>query len=154
MCLEYINEKLIEFNNYLRGKKATYQVNLDGSYTELTKGNRGNDIVLTIDSNLQAFAEKVAEKGYKDNLAKQVSIIIMNPNNGEVLALVGGTDYNTSQFNRAISAKRQVGSTMKPFLYYTALESGFTSASSFISEKTTFSFSTKTFNKILVIPVA
>ena len=65
----------------------------------------------------------------------------MNPDNGEVLALVGGTDYNSSQFNRAISAKRQVGSTMKPFLYYTALESGFTAASSFISEKTTFSFS-------------
>ena len=62
-------------------------------------------------------------------------------NNGEILALVGGVDYNTSQFNRAIKAKRQVGSTMKPFLYYAALESGFTSASSFISEKTTFSFS-------------
>ena len=62
------------------------------------------------------------------------------PDDGEILALVGGTNYNTSQCNRAISAKRQVGSTMKPFLYYSALESGFTSASSFISEKTTFSF--------------
>ena len=71
----------------------------------------------------------------------QIASVMMNPNNGEVLALVGGKDYNTSQFNRAISAKRQVGSTMKPFLYYAALESGFTSASSFISEKTTFSFS-------------
>ena len=71
----------------------------------------------------------------------QASAILMNPNNGEIMALVGGTDYNNSQYNRAISAKRQVGSTMKPFLYYTALENGFTSASSFISEKTTFSFS-------------
>ena len=71
----------------------------------------------------------------------QVAAILMNPDNGEILALVGGSDYNKSQFNRAISAKRQVGSTMKPLLYYSALENGFTSASSFISEKTTFSFS-------------
>ena len=71
----------------------------------------------------------------------QVSAILMNPDNGEIMALVGGSNYNNSQFNRAINAKRQVGSTMKPFLYYTALENGFTSASSFISEKTTFSFS-------------
>ena len=70
----------------------------------------------------------------------------MQPDNGAVLALVGGVNYNESQFNRAINAKRQVGSTMKPFLYYSALESGFTSASSFISEKTTFSFaSNKTY---------
>ena len=66
---------------------------------------------------------------------------MVNPSNGEAMALLGGFDYNTSQFNRAISSKRQVGSTMKPFLYYAALESGFTSASSFISEKTTFNFS-------------
>ena len=71
----------------------------------------------------------------------QLAAILMNPDNGEIMALVGGTNYNNSQFNRAINAKRQVGSTMKPFLYYAALENGFTAASSFISEKTTFSFS-------------
>ena len=77
----------------------------------------------------------------KDLGQLQVAAILMNPDNGEIMALVGGNNYNESQFNRAIKAKRQVGSTMKPFLYYTALENGFTSASSFISEKTTFSFS-------------
>ena len=43
-----------------------------------------------------------------------------------------------SQFNRATSSKRQVGSTIKPFLYYAALENGFTASTSFTSEKTTF----------------
>ena len=52
----------------------------------------------------------------------------MNPTTGEVAALVGGTDYNTSQFNRATQAVRQPGSTFKPFLYYAALERGFTPA--------------------------
>ena len=99
----------------------------------------GIKIYTTMDSDAQINLEKsIDSKKFKE---LQVASVMMDPDSGEVLALVGGTDYNTSQFNRAISAKRQVGSTMKPFLYYTALESGFTSASSFISEKTTFSFS-------------
>ena len=99
----------------------------------------GIKIYTTLDNDAQSNLEKSIEE--RDFGELQIASVLMNPNNGEVLALVGGTNYNESQFNRAISAKRQVGSTMKPFLYYAALESGFTSASSFISEKTTFSFS-------------
>ena len=65
---------------------------------------------------------------------------MMDPNTGGVMALIGGNNYTKSQFNRATGSKRQVGSTMKPLLYYTALESGFTASSSFTSEKTTFTF--------------
>lgn len=103
----------------------------------LTTG--GIKIYTTMDNEAQASLEKSIDE--KDFGEMQVAGVLMDPENGAVLALVGGTDYNSSQFNRAISAKRQVGSTMKPFLYYSALESGFTANSSFISEKTTFSFS-------------
>ena len=65
----------------------------------------------------------------------------MDPNTGKILALVGGKNYSKSQYNRAVNSKRQVGSTMKPFLYYAALENGFTSSTTFTSEKTTFTFS-------------
>ena len=99
----------------------------------------GIKIYTTLDNNAQMNLENSINEKVLGEL--QIASVLMNPDNGEVLALVGGTDYNSSQFNRATSAKRQVGSTMKPFLYYTALESGFTSASSFISERTTFSFS-------------
>ena len=102
----------------------------------LTTG--GIKIYTTLDSDAQNELETSINNKELGEL--QVASILMNPDNGEVLALVGGSDYNTSQYNRAISSRRQVGSTMKPFLYYSALESGFTSASSFISEKTTFSF--------------
>lgn len=102
----------------------------------LTTG--GIKIYTTLDSMAQNELEASIESKNLGEL--QISSILMDPDNGEVLALVGGTNYNDSQYNRAINAKRQVGSTMKPFLYYSALESGFTSASSFISEKTTFSF--------------
>ena len=108
----------------------------------LTTG--GIKIYTTLDTEAQMQLEKSINN--KSMGEMQIASIMMNPDNGEVLALVGGTDYNSSQFNRATAAKRQVGSTMKPFLYYSALESGFTSASSFISEKTTFSFaSNKTY---------
>ena len=101
-------------------------------------------IYTTLDTEAQMQLEKAIDE--KNMGEMQIASIMMNPDNGEVLALVGGTDYNSSQYNRATAAKRQVGSTMKPFLYYSALESGFTSASSFISEKTTFSFaSNKTY---------
>ena len=106
----------------------------------LTTG--GIKIYTTMDSNAQSILED-AVKGSNITNELQVAAILMNPNNGEVIGLIGGKDYNVSQYNRAISAKRQVGSTMKPLLYYAALENGFTSASSFISEKTTFSFSNK-----------
>ena len=102
----------------------------------LTTG--GIKIYTTLDNNAQNSLENSINNKKMNNL--QVAAILMNPDNGEILALVGGTNYHTSQFNRAINAKRQVGSTMKPFLYYTALENGFTAASSFISEKTTFTF--------------
>ena len=103
----------------------------------LTTG--GIKIYTTLDNIAQNELEKSVNN--KDFGEMEVAAILMNPNNGDVLALVGGKNYKASQFNRATKAKRQVGSTMKPLLYYTALENGFTSASSFISEKTTFSFS-------------
>jgi membrane peptidoglycan carboxypeptidase len=71
----------------------------------------------------------------------QVAGIMIDPDSGAVLALTGGMDYQKSQYNRATQAKRQVGSTMKPFLYYAALENGLTSSSTFCSEPTNFVFS-------------
>ena len=91
----------LEYNEYLSGKPglriselSKYNDELPYTISEFTSPVNGKDVVLTIDSNLQAFAEKVAEKGYKDNLAKQVSIIIMNPNNGEILAMVNKPDFD------------------------------------------------------------
>ena len=56
-------------------------------------------------------------------------LIAMDPNNGRVLALVGGYSFQQSQFNRATQAKRQPGSALKPFVYAAALDNGYTPAS-------------------------
>ena len=100
----------------------------------------GLKIYTTLDMNAQTILEEAITNNFtKDEM--QLSSIILNPNNGEVLALAGGRDYNKSQYNRATSSKRQVGSTLKPFLYYSALENGFTESTTFTSEETTFVFS-------------
>lgn len=77
---------------------------------------------------------------YITNEEIEVASVMMNPSSGGIIALIGGKNYKDSQFNRATQAKRQVGSTIKPFLYYSALENGFTASTTFTSEKTTFLF--------------
>ena len=59
----------------------------------------------------------------------QGALVSLDPHTGDVLALVGGYDFFTSQFNRATQASRQPGSGFKPIVYSTALDNGFTPAS-------------------------
>ena len=94
-------------------------------------GHVDQDIVVetTIDPALQSAAEQslddaLAQKGDKLNIG-QGALVAMTPD-GVVRALVGGRNYGDSQFNRAIDAKRQPGSSFKPFVYLTALEHGLT----------------------------
>ncbi|MGL5699245.1 MAG: peptidoglycan glycosyltransferase/peptidoglycan DD-transpeptidase MrcA [Kluyvera sp.] len=57
------------------------------------------------------------------------ALVSVNPQNGAIIALVGGFDFNLSKFNRATQALRQVGSNIKPFLYTAAMDKGLTLAS-------------------------
>lgn len=102
----------------------------------LTTG--GLKIYTTFDPKAQEAIESTINQYIKSDI--QVASIIMEPNTGAVLGLTGGVDYSKSQFNRATSSNRSVGSTIKPFLYYAALENGFTPSTTFTSEPTTFVF--------------
>ncbi len=96
-------------------------------------------IYTTLDMNAQTKLEEAILNQISDS-DMQVASILVDPETGAVRALTGGMNYVESQFNRAIQSKRQVGSTMKPFLYYAALENGLTSSSKFMSEYTNFVF--------------
>lgn len=100
----------------------------------------GLKIYTNLELDLQKKVEENIQESITDDSKIQTSVVLMNPDTGGVLALIGGKDYNESSFNRATDSLRQVGSTMKPYLYYAALENGFTSSSSFTSEETTFVF--------------
>lgn len=110
---------------------------LPDTISEFTKPVDGNDLVLTIDSMIQHFAEKTAEQALKDNKAKAVSIVVMNPENGEILAMVNKPDYNPNDpwqkgksynelqktwRNRAVSDTFEPGSIFKVVTADTALE--------------------------------
>jgi penicillin-binding protein 1A len=83
----------------------------------------------TIDPKLQSVAEaavidELAAKSVKFNVS-QGALVAMSPD-GAVRALVGGRNYSESQYNRAVTARRQPGSAFKPFVYLTAVEAGLT----------------------------
>jgi penicillin-binding protein 1A len=81
-----------------------------------------------LDTNLQRHAETVVENMLRQNGrdygASQAALVIADTD-GAVRAMVGGRDYGTSQFNRAVDALRQPGSSFKPYVYATALANGF-----------------------------
>lgn len=100
--------------------------------------NNSIKIYTNLDLDAQKSLENASKNNIKDNNEIETAGIMIENYTGKILALVGGRNYEKSQYNRAISSKRQVGSTMKPFLYYSALENGFTASSSFSSEETNF----------------
>lgn len=144
----------LNFDNLnLYGKKSTNNLNTlmyyqDAVMDELSKINSipeklinsgGIRIYTNLDLDTQkAMDEEIEAKTLDDD--NQVAGIVVNPRNGKVVALAGGKNYSKSQYNRVLKSKRQVGSTIKPFLYYAALNSGMTEASTFKSEKTSFVF--------------
>ena len=111
------------------------------SYTisDYSKPIDGRDVVLTIDEKIQFFAEKAAEQALSDNDASAVSVLVMNPNTGEVLAMANKPDYNLNKpwpenldenaiqkswRNRAVSDTFEPGSIFKVVTATAALETG------------------------------
>ncbi len=89
-------------------------------------------IITTLDLDLQQIAsdaikhqlDRLDQIYQSRGLTPQVALVALDPKTGNVLAMIGGSDYSQSQLNRATDAERQPGSTFKPFVYAAALESG------------------------------
>jgi penicillin-binding protein 1B len=106
---------------------------LDDKYPGLsTMTTEAVDVYTTLDLHLQRLAQDAVRTGLS-SVDKQLSrrkrkgraeaaLIAVDPKTGEILAFVGGRSYNQSQFNRAVSSRRQPGSVFKPFVYLTAFE--------------------------------
>ena len=106
-------------------------------YYNNTYLNQGLNVYTSFNQDYQKVVEKSASEYTKDSKVETSSIVV-EPYTSKILAIIGGKDYASSQFNRATQANRQIGSTIKPLLYYLALENGFTPATTFLCEPTTF----------------
>lgn len=98
--------------------------------SEIAGSSPGSTTVrTTLVPRLQQIAERVVKRALdsegKTVEASQAALVAMTPD-GAVVAMVGGRDYKASQFNRAVTAMRQPGSTFKLFVYYAALKAGLT----------------------------
>ena len=139
-----VNGVEMSYNNDLAGIPGVKVVQLDRDSNELpyTEGVTvqpvdGKDLTLTIDERIQELAERVAKETLTENGAKSVSITIMNPDNGEVLAMANTPDYNLNKpyvegktdketqetwKNRAISNVFEPGSIFKVLIAAAALQ--------------------------------
>ena len=108
---------------------------------ELVQGDHEDLIIqTTLDIDRQNIAHDalstVLEKSGKSKKVGNGALVSIDNNTGAVLALVGGQDYSTSKFNRAVQAKRQPGSSFKTFSYAAALLEGYTPATVRIDQPT------------------
>ncbi|MDD3626158.1 MAG: transglycosylase domain-containing protein [bacterium] len=91
--------------------------------------NGGLNVQTTLDLKIQEKAEEALRLANQRRIDEELpeiqgGIIVMDPNTGQILAMVGGLDYETSKWNRAVQAPRQPGSLFKVFLYTAYLDNG------------------------------
>jgi penicillin-binding protein 1A len=89
----------------------------------------------TIDLDLQRIARGSIARWLSNPEGPQAALVAINPRNGEVLAMVGGSNFRESQFNLAVQGERQPGSAFKPFVLAAALNEGISPATRFVSKK-------------------
>ena len=138
----------LAFQDQLAGKPGSQRVIKDrrGHIVEdagsLNVSKPGGDIVLSLDRNLQHLAFRELESAVKQHRAKAGSVVVLDANSGEVLALANYPAYNPNNRtntsvkamrNRAITDLFEPGSTMKPFTVATAIEMGKVSAKTVIN---------------------
>jgi penicillin-binding protein 1A len=96
----------------------------------------GLRVYTTLDTKLQKIARKSIAKVLTDPDGPQAALVAIDPKRGEVLAMVGGSNYRESQFNLAVQGERQPGSAFKPFVLASALDEGISPATQFVSHQT------------------
>jgi penicillin-binding protein 1B len=115
---------------------------LKRDYAEADLAAAGLAVYTSLDPRAQAAAERALTVNLKRldaaskvrNAHLEGAVIVAEPNSGDVVAVVGGRDVGTDGFNRALDARRPIGSLVKPAVYLTALETGRYNAATLIED--------------------
>lgn len=126
------NEKASYFRDYIRNVVVN-ELGIDSAKLE----HGGLNIYTTLDMKMQEAAEETVASGMDNESDLEVGLVSIDPRNGYVKAMVGGTDYNSSQYNHALADNRQPASSFKPIMYLTAISSKQMTAISKIDSKPT-----------------
>ena len=103
----------------------------------------GLKVYTTIDLELQRMAQAAVDKVLPPGRGPGASLVAIDPRDGRVLAMVGGKNFNKSQFNLAVQGERQAGSAFKPFVLATALSQGISPDTVFTSKPTVINLGDK-----------
>jgi membrane carboxypeptidase/penicillin-binding protein len=100
----------------------------------------GLDVTAAMDLNMQKLAEKTVRDGIrKISPGLQGALVSLDTATGDILAFVGAVDFSKSNYNRALYARRQPGSAIKPLIYAAAIDKGITSSSLWDDTPVTYS---------------
>ncbi|BCB97463.1 penicillin-binding protein [Dissulfurispira thermophila] len=144
---EKANAEPLPAKPFYRKYEAPYFVEHLRHYLESRYGNAiytsGLKIYSTIDYNMQKIAEEAVARGIASiekrvKKGVQAALIAIDLRNGHIKALVGGTDFWETQFNRATMALRQPGSAFKPFVYAAAIENGMSESDEILDSPVSF----------------
>ncbi len=146
------------FDDTLTQNRAPYVVDevlrqLNSDFKNIRGG--GYKIYTTIDIRMQEAGRKAIKEGYDLSVerAKEMedfnesvienfngALVSIESKSGDILALVGGVDYQTSQYNRATQGQRQPGSAFKPLIYQVAVDLGYSGASQLVDIARTYDY--------------
>lgn len=143
---KYFVNKNLSFYCQNQSKNDIFSFYDDAINKEIEKYNisidKNEKLGLNITSYLNTNIQKTIHDIINDNASlitnEEVAVVVMKPNSNQVLGLVGGINYSKSQFNRAIDSTRQIGSTIKPLIYYLGLQKGMSPTTLFSSKETVF----------------
>jgi penicillin-binding protein 1A len=97
----------------------------------------GLEVKTTLDLGLQKIGHRAIARWLKDEDGPSAALVAVDPRDGAVKAMIGGSNFRESQFNLAVQGERQAGSAFKPFVLATALDNGISPQTTFVSQPTT-----------------